>query len=583
MLDLAIRGGLLLDGSGDKGRLGDLGIKDGRIVSVGGRAGAATRTIDAEGAMVSPGFIDIHTHYDVQVSWDAELMPSACHGVTTAVMGSCGVGFAPVRARDRDRLIRLMEGVEDIPGSALHEGISWEWETFDEYLSAIDFPHSMDLCAQITHDPVRVYVMGERALANESATDEDIGRMRAVIRAALEAGAAGFSTGRTDNHRNVDGAPTPSSEACARELEGLAMAFRGFHHGVLQAVSDFDMARGAEAFDDEFEVLERMARAAGGRPLSISLLQRDQAPGQWQRVLERASAASRSGAAMRVQVAPRGIGVLLGLDVTFHPFIGFPTFKKVAQLPLAERVAELRRPEVRTAVLGETSDKVAGDGSNVPPLADLLLQQIGMASFRFFRLGRTPDYEPHLRSSLGAEALRTGASPLALIYDALLEDDGKQLLYFPIYNYAAGSLDDVETMVNHPLALAGLGHGGAHVGTTCDASFPTFWLMHWARDRQQGRLPLAQVVRRLTGEPAAYHGLHDRGLLAPGRLADLNIFDLERLALGRPHVVRDLPAGGRRLLQDSQGYRATIKRGRVVRENGRATGELPGRVVRLGR
>jgi N-acyl-D-aspartate/D-glutamate deacylase len=234
-------------------------------------------------------------------------------------------------------------------------------------------------------------------------------------------------------------------------------------------------------------------------------------------------------------------------------------------------------------VLGETSDKVAGDGSNVPPLADLLLQQIGMASFRFFRLGRTPDYEPHLRSSLGAEALRTGASPLALIYDALLEDDGKQLLYFPIYNYAAGSLDDVETMVNHPLALAGLGDGGAHVGTTCDASFPTFWLMHWARDRQQGRLPLAQVVRRLTGEPAAYLGLHDRGLLAPGRLADLNIFDLERLALGRPHVVRDLPAGGRRLLQDSQGYRATIKRGRVVRENGRATGELPGRVVRLGR
>ncbi len=572
----------MVDGTGAPGVRADVAVKDGRIVEVGRCDGAATRTVDAEGALVTPGFVDLHCHYDGQVSWDADLLPSSAHGVTTVVLGNCGVGFAPVREADRDALVALMEGVEDIPGSALAEGLTWDWESFAQYMDALDRrPHAIDYALQVPHDALRVFVMGGRAIAGEAAREDDVAKMRALLREALEAGAAGFSTGRTDNHRSVTGAATPSSEATAAELAGIAKAFEGLGHGVLQAVSDFDMAVGPERFDGEFDVLEAMAEAAG-HPLSISVMQRDMEPGQWKRILERIEKADARGVTMRAQVAVRAIGVLLGLEATFHPFMGFPTYKAVADLPLEERVRKLREPEVRARLLGETSDPVAGDGSPIPPLADQLLARLEMVSLRLFRLGARPDYEPKLDASIGAEAYARGVSHLGAVLDALLEDGGRELLYFPLYNYTEMSLDNVRTMMGHPLALLGLSDGGAHVATVCDASFPTFLLSHWVRDRDHDRLGMEQAVRMMTRDPARYLGLADRGVVAPGMRADLNVLDPAQLALSRPRLVRDLPAGGRRFLQDATGYRATVAGGHVIAEGGKLTGERPGRLVRLG-
>ena len=345
--DLLIRGGTIIDGTGRPGQLGDVGIVGGRIVAVGTCEGAARREIDAAGAIVTPGFTDIHTHYDGQVSWDDTLAPSVLHGVTTVVMGSCGVGFAPVRDEDHGRLIELMEGVEDIPGSALAEGLTWGWSSFESYMDRIDaFPHAIDFAVQVPHDALRMFVMGERALADAVATDDDIEQMRQLTRRALEAGAVGFSTGRSDNHRTARGQATPASEADARELCGIARAFTGLGHGVLQAVSDFDCLVGDTNFQAEFDAIEAMAAAADGHPLSVSLMQRDQSPEQWRWIIARAEQAAARGVTIRLQVAPRPIGVLLGLEATFHPFIGFPSYKAIAHLPLAARVAELRKPEV---------------------------------------------------------------------------------------------------------------------------------------------------------------------------------------------------------------------------------------------
>jgi len=584
MDDLKIIGGTLVDGSGRPPVRGDLSIRDGRIVAVGQCPDPARRTLDADGAWVTPGFVDVHTHYDGQASWDPELAPSSRHGVTTAVMGNCGVGFAPVREDDRERLIRLMEGVEDIPGSALSEGLTWGWRTLPEYLDALDvLPRTMDLGVQVPHDALRVFVMGERALADEPATEDDVARMRMLCREALEAGAGGFSSGRADNHRTADGDPTPASEATRRELTGIADAFRGVGHGVLQAVSDFDVLRDPSRFDDELELLLAMARASGGHPLSLSLLQRDQAPDQWRAVLERAEAASREGTTVRVQVAARPIGILLGLDATFHPFMGFPSYKEVASRPLPERVAHLRRPEVKARLLSETSEPVAGDGSALPPLADQLLANLDFVSMRLFPVGRVPDYEPPKEASLFGRALERGVSPLEAIYDALLEDQGRELLYFPLFNYCGHSLEPLREMLSHPLAMAGLSDGGAHVGTICDASFPTTLLTHWVRDRSRGpRLSVERAVALLTGIPARHLGLSDRGRIAPGLRADLNVIDPEGLSLGRPRLVRDLPAGGKRFLQEATGYRATVCNGQVVQEHGVPTGARPGRVLRMG-
>ena len=579
--DLRIDGGTILDGSGRPPYRADIAIRDGRIVAMGRLSGAARHTLSADGAVVTPGFVDIHSHFDGQATWDSDLAPSSVHGVTTAAMGSCGVGFAPVRPTDHDRLIALMEGVEDIPGAALAEGIPWGWESFPEYLDALDrLPHAMDLCAHVPHDALRVYVMGERALADAPSTEADRAEMVRLLDEAIGAGAVGFSTGRSDNHRNNDGQPTPASEASEAELTALAAAVSRHTHGVLQGVSDFDIADGPDAFDREFDLYEAMARAGGGHPMSISLIQRVRDPNQWQRVVQRVEQADAAGLPMRMQVAPRPIGVLLGLDATFHPFIGHPSYKQVAHLPLAERVAHLRRPEVRERLLKERPDKVAGDGSSVPPLVDALLDRMNEAAFLMFPLVDPPVYEPSPNDSLAFRAMQSGEGALSALLDALLEDNGHALIYFALFNYMGMNLDAVRTMLTHPLALSGLTDGGAHVGTVCDASFPTTLLSWWGRDRPEGRLPLPWLVRKLTLEPARFVGLHDRGLLAPGLRADLNIVDMDRLRLHKPRLHADLPAGGKRVLQEADGYVATVVRGEITLRDGQLTGRHPGRVVR---
>ncbi len=584
MYDLKIVGGTLVDGSGGERRQGDIGIKGGRIVDVGNCDGSAAETIDASGAIVAPGFVDIHTHYDGQISWDEELAPSSIHGVTTAAMGSCGVGFAPVRPSDHAKLVELMEGVEDIPGTALSEGISWGWESFPEYMDVLDkMPHTIDFMAHVPHDALRVYVMGDRAVFDEAATDSDIAEMRRLLREALEAGAVGFSTGRSDNHRSAVGDWTPASEADGKELAGIAQAFEGLGHGVLQAVSDFDIMHGDQHFDPEWGVLEQMLEAGGGRPMSVSTMQRDHNPNQWQWILDRASKATERGYDVRCQVGARGIGVMLGLQATFHPFMGFPSYKAIGHLPLAERVQAMRNPELKARMIAETSDPVAGDGSMLPPLADYFLSNLDMVAMRLFRLGEKPNYEPSPTESFGAAAMAKGEPVLGLIYDAMLEQDGKALLYFPVYNYTNMNLDAVHEMLTHPLALPGLSDGGAHVGTICDASFTTFLMTHWARDRERGRIPLERIIQMQAHDTARFLGLNDRGLLAPGLRADINIIDFDNLELLHPVMLNDLPAGGQRLMQHAKGYVATLVDGEVIAKDGKLTGARPGRLVRAGR
>ncbi len=575
--DLIVRNGTLVDGTGAPSRRADVAVKDGRIVAIGSDLGAATKSIDAEGAIVTPGFVDIHTHYDGQVSWDEEMMPSSIHGATTVAMGSCGVGFAPCREADRERLIALMEGVEDIPGSALAEGVKWGWESFVDYMRVLDRQkHTIDFACHVPHDAVRVFVMGERAFAGEAATDDEMRAMGALVRESILAGAAGFSTGRTDNHRNRDGRPTPAADATAKELDAIALAMKGLERGVLQSVSDFDMFVSQERFDPEFDLLENMAKVSG-RPLSISLLQRLGASEQWRKILARIDQANAAGISIRAQVAARGIGVLIGLEATFHPFIGFPSYKAISHLPIEERVKAMRDPAFRARMLAETTDKVAGDGSAIPPLVDQLLGNIDFVSMSLFRLGASPEYEPDRKTAMFGEAMAKGKPVLEVIYDTLLEDDGHQLLYFPIYNYASGTLREVQEMLTHPYAMLGLGDGGAHVGTICDASFSTYFLLHWARDR--GVFSIEDAIRKLSGEPAAWMGFSDRGRIELGLRADLNVIDLPGLSLARPQLLHDLPAGGKRFLQRATGYRATIVRGETICEDGRVTDARPGHLA----
>ena len=580
MYDLKIENGTVIDGTGGAGHVVDVAVRDGRIVAIGKQLGEAVETIDASGCIVTPGFVDIHTHLDGQVSWDDELAPVVNHGVTTAVLGSCGVGFAPCHAADRQRLIELMQGVEDIPGTALSEGIRWEWESFPEYMDALEAtPRTIDVAVQVPHDAVRVFVMRDRGIAECAATDEEIARMTEVVREGLAAGAVGFTTGRTDNHRDIDGQPTPSADAKIRELVGIASAFDGLGHRVLQAVSDFDMAESFERFDPEFDILEQMAERAG-RPLSVSLMQRNKDTAQWQKILRRAESATDRGVPIRVQVAPRGIGVILGLTATFQPFMGFPSYQEIAQLPLPERVARMRDPAFKAQMLAEKSGRVAGDGSQIPPLADELLAHLDFVAMRLYRLVEGFDYEPAPTESILAESFATGEPVLSVLYDALLEDDGKRLLYFPIFNYLEQNLENVRTMLTHPLALPGLSDGGAHVGTICDASFPTFLLTHWTRDRETGRIPLERAIQMLTSDTSTHLGFDDRGTVEVGKRADLNVIDHANLSLGLPYLVDDLPAGGTRFMQDANGYRATVVAGEVIVRDGALTGAKPGRLVR---
>jgi len=581
MLDLKITGGSLVDGTGGEPFTADIGVRDGRIVEIGSISEAAQQTLSADGAIVTPGFVDIHTHFDGQVTWDETFSPSIYHGVTTVVMGNCGVGFAPVRRGEEARLINLMEGVEDIPGSALAEGIRWHWSSFPEYLDALEAtPHSLDFLAQVPHDPLRMFVMGARAEANEKATEDDIAVMRQLAHEALEAGAVGLSIGRTDNHRTAEGRWTPSSEADARELNGLAEAFHGLGYRVLQAVSDFDLLRAPERFDAEFDLLEGMAHTAQ-RPLSMTWLQREPGAEQWKQIRARAEQANVQGVMMRLQTAARGIGVINGLDASFHPFMGFPTYKSLAHLPLAERAAQLRQPEIKARILAEKSERLAGDGTAIPPLVDILLAQIDLLAARMFPLTAEMNYEPKLAQSFLAQARARGVRPLEALYDYLAEGEGGNLLYFPIFNYGPGSLDVVEQMLHHPLALAGLSDAGAHVGTVCDASFPTTLLSFWTRDRQRGeRLALPQAVEMLTARNANYLGLQDRGRLQVGMKGDINVINYEQLRPTMPGLKRDLPAGGKRFVQQARGFVATVVSGTIVAQEGNITDARPGKLVR---
>ena len=563
--DLVVRGGTVIDGTGAERRTADVAMSQGVVTDVGRVDGRGARELDADGLLVTPGIVDIHCHYDGQATWDSRLQPSSWHGVTTVVMSNCGVGFAPVRSGDEDRLIELMEGVEDIPGAALHEGLSWKWRSFGEYLDAVDaLPHDVDVAAQLPHGALRLHVMGERGAAREPATPDDIARMAELAAEAMEAGALGFTTSRTMNHRSSKGELTPSLTAEADELVGIAMAMGQVGKGVLQVVSDF------RDVDFEFGIFKRMTEESG-RPISMSLAQAPVAPDHFRGILDRISAAQAEGLQMRAQVAARGIGVLLGLQCTLNPFMVNPVYKEIADLPLDERVRTMRDPAFRERLLAAETDEKLQDR-----LGGTMIKRYRL----MFELADPPDYEPPISETIDARAARAGVDPNAFIYDLLLQDDGKTMVYVPFANYVDGSLSAVGEMLAHPYTVPGLSDGGAHVGTICDGSFPTTLLRMWGRDRAEGRLPLEHLVQRHCQGTAATVGLLDRGVLAPGYRADLNLIDFERLQERRPEMHYDLPAGGKRLLQRADGYVATVVRGEVTYEAGEPTDALPGRLVR---
>ncbi len=561
--DLIIRGGTVIDGTGAPARTADVAIAHGLVTEVGRVDGSAHQTIDADGLLVTPGFVDIHTHYDGQASWGERMVPSSWHGVTTVVAGNCGVGFAPVRPADHGRLIELMEGVEDIPGAVLDEGLTWSWQSFPEFLDAIDHrSFDVDVALQIPHGALRLHVMGERGARREPATAEDIERMAALAREGVEAGALGFTTSRTLNHRTSRGEPTPTLTAEAEELVGIASAIGTTGRGVLQVVSDFTDP------DAEFAIFRRMAEESG-RPLSFSLVQ-TRGDG-WRHQLDLLAGANRDGVAMTAQVAPRAVGLLLGLQCTLHPFLTNPVHREIASLDLGKQVLIMRDPAFKARVLAADAAARAEDR-----LGGRLLQGFGRMSV----VHDPPDYEPDAESSIARMAERAGRDPLELAYDLLLEDDGRALLYVPLLNYRDGNLDAAGEMLAHPNTIVGLGDGGAHVGTICDASFPTTLLTLWGRDRDHGRLGLPFLVHRQTQATARAVGLLDRGVLAPGYRADMNVIDLDELTARRPEMHYDLPAGGRRFVQPADGYVATLVAGSITYARGVAQGPLPGRLVR---
>ena len=561
--DMVIRSGSVIDGTGQEAFTADVAIKDGLIVEVGKVSGVGRREVDADGALVTPGFVDIHTHYDGQATWSNRMSPSSHHGVSTVVMGNCGVGFAPVRPTDHDLLIELMEGVEDIPGVALSEGLSWEWESFPDYLDYLSKRQfDMDIGAQLPHAALRVYVMGQRGADREPATAEDVLEMRRLTEQAIRAGALGFTSSRTLNHRSVRGEPTPTLQAEYDELVGMASALHSSGRGVMEMISDFD------DLDEEFSLLESMVRAAG-RPMSISLAQGISDHG-WRKVLGKIESASDAGLAMRGQVAPRPIGILLGLTTTLSPFTTRPSFSEVAKLPMSERVAALSDPVRKARILEEPT----GHGF--------------MRLFRLMDEGRKiwlmtdpPNYEPDPKDSLHAQATSRGLDPWSYVYDMLLQNQGKAMLYTPFANYAENNLDCCRDMILHKDTVMGLGDGGAHVGTICDASFITSLLTHWGRDRTRGEgIDLPTLIKCQSSDTARAVDLTDRGTLEAGMRADVNIIDFDNLTVRLPEIVEDLPAGGARLQQRADGYQMTIVKGEPTYIEGQATDALPGRLVR---
>jgi len=566
--DLTIRNGLLVDGTGAPARPADVVVDGDRIVEVTepGQGSAGHREIDADGRLVTPGFVDIHTHYDGQATWDPEMTPSGWHGVTTVVMGNCGVGFAPADPARRDWLIQLMEGVEDIPGTALAEGMSWNWESFPEYLDELDsMPRVMDVAAQIPHGAVRGYVMGERGAANEPASAEDIALMSKLVEEGLRAGAVGFTTTRTVLHRAKDGELAAGTTAEVEELLGLGDALGAAGTGVFGVASDMIDPT------PEFEWMIEISRRTG-RPVTFGCLQNDVRPEQWRELLDRAADANAAGARIVPQVAGRPACLLFGFESSVHPFITHRAYREIAHLPLAERVAQLRTPERREAILSEEVTR-SGFGAYL------------LSSFqKLFPLGDPPDYEPAPERSVAAIAAREGRRPEEVTYDLMLGRDGTELLYFPMLGYSHGDFEAMREMLDRDDTVLGLGDGGAHCGILCDASLPTYMLTHWSRDRDRGaRFTLEQVVAMQTSRTAALYGFDDRGVVAPGLRADLNVIDLDGLRLSPPEMVHDLPAGGRRLIQRATGFAATICAGEPVRLDDESTGSRPGRLVRSAR
>jgi N-acyl-D-aspartate/D-glutamate deacylase len=570
--DLVIVGGTVVDGTGADARSANVVIDGGQITAVvePGSVVDATETIDATRLLVTPGFVDIHTHYDGQATWDEDLTPTSWHGVTTVVMGNCGVGFAPVQDGKQDWLIGLMEGVEDIPGTALAEGIDWTWETFPEYLDVLAKRRwTVDVGAQIAHGPVRAYVMGDRGARNEPASPEEIAQMKAIVAEAVDAGALGFSMSRTIGHIAIDGEPVPGTFAAEDEIFGICSALGDLGKGVIELAPVGSAGEDVINPAKEVDWMHRLSSEIG-RPVTFALLQVDAAPDLWRELMETSRKAVDNGADLWAQVAGRPTGLLSGFRTTFCFFDSVPEYGllKAKRLPWDEFKAVVRDPEFRARTIGYEPD---------PQTA----KRIARASAQTYVLGDPPDYEPGYELSLAGIADATGRSPLDIAYDAMLENDCQGLLYIPILGYSNGNLDHVREMIMHPRSAVGLADGGAHCGSICDASMPTYMLTHWTRDRTRGeRLPLEFVVRKQTHDTARLYGMTDRGTIEPGMLADLNLIDYDRLSLLPPVVVADLPAGGTRVVQRAEGYVATIKRGVVTYREGEATGARPGVLVR---
>ncbi len=569
MHDIVIRGGTIVDGTGAPASQGDVAIDGDRIVQVGGKSGPGRREVKADGRLVTPGWVDVHTHYDGQATWDPVLAPSSWHGATTIVFGNCGVGFAPVRRPHHKALIDLMEGVEDIPGIVLSEGLKWDWESFPDYLEALSrLPRTIDVAAQVAHHPLRVYVMGERAIAREQATAEDIEAMGRLTEEALKAGAVGFTTSRSDQHKTLAGDLVPGRYAEHEELIAIGKAMGRAGRGTFGMLSDFE----DEA--SEFRWMRQVAKDSG-RPVWFLLTDRSYDPERWRRLMNGVRSARADKLPLYAQVAGRPVGLTLGLGTSLNPFALREAFAEAAKLPPGEMLARLRTPEMRRLVLSQEASPRLLDV--LPPLN----RQIATRWDRMYPLGELPDYEPPPERSIAAMAAREGVTPAEFCYDYLVGGDGSRMVYFPVTNYVRGDLEVVREMIEDPHTILGLSDGGAHCGVICDASLNTSMLSHWVRDRTRGpRMPLERVVKQMTSETADFYGFRDRGRLQPGKKADVNVIDFEGLTLHSPKMIFDLPAGGRRLVQKVDGYDMTICSGTPIFEKGQETGARPGKLVR---
>ena len=561
--DLIIRNGTLVDGTGKASYVGDLAVKDGIIAAIGQFSGKADKEIDASNQVVSPGFVDIHTHYDGQAIWDSQLKPSSIHGVTTVVMGNCGVGFAPCKKEDRVKLVELMEGVEDIPAPVMHEGLDWQWETFKEYVEALEKNKlDIDVCALLPHAALRVYVMGQRAINHEIANDQDMATMRKLSKEAVEAGAFGFSTSRTISHKSLKGEFTPTLRAHEDELTAIAMGLSDAGAGFIEIVSDWNEPDP----ETEFEVLKRIIKKSG-RPVVFSCTQRHDRPDFWEDLMAMARQAQKEGLPIRPVVTPRPIGLLLGLNGSQNPFSGTQTYKSISHLPLHERVKEMRKQNIKDKILSEDPIK----GSTFP-----LINRIGYS--KMYRFGSPPNYNPAPEDSIEELGKNNNVTAASLAYEILLENDGNNFIYAPLVNYADHTFGVCQKMLEDKNAIMGLGDGGAHVGFILDAGYPTWLISYWSVKKKV--FSMEETIRRLTSDTAAAAGLKDRGCLKVGLKADLNILDWEKIGSSDPFMVQDLPAGGRRLMQHTYGYVATIVSGKITYQNGDATSERPGTLVR---